>query len=385
MRITVKRLARDEKGQVMVLALILLVVGGLIIAPLMGFMSTGLIAGEVYERRMDELYAADAGVEDALWNIQLETDKVTGLTQCNPSTNYTITDVNGKKVGVNITLMTIMDNLPCDYRIVSTATGDGSGTEIDAYIIGTSKYGDYSGILNNVLTSQGEIDLQGANVTPEDGEHSPVEYYDDAWPPVGDLEEFYGENLTGGTYYYEDTEIDLDGVDMNLGPLYVGGKLDIVNTSNTPATVTLTGTIYVTGDTQIYGPTANEPLKLTLDLNDQTIFVASNTTGAHNALEIQKCNIIGPGIIVAIGDIYFAPKAEAGMTDPIFIMSVSGETLVQPGGDFYGSIAGSVEVDLQPGTTLNYPEDEGWYDGLNFLVGVQELIYSIYSWDISQQ
>ena len=69
MRITVKRLIRDEKGQVMILALILLVVGGLIIAPLMGFMSTGLIAGEVYERRMDELYAGDAGVEDALYNI----------------------------------------------------------------------------------------------------------------------------------------------------------------------------------------------------------------------------------------------------------------------------------------------------------------------------
>jgi len=55
---------------VFVLALILLVVGGLIIAPLMGFMSTGLIVGQVFEKKMDGLYAADAGVEDAMWKIK---------------------------------------------------------------------------------------------------------------------------------------------------------------------------------------------------------------------------------------------------------------------------------------------------------------------------
>ena len=380
MKIAVGGLIRDEKGAAMVLALILLVVGGLIIAPLMGFMSTGLIAGEVYERRMDEVYAADAGVEDALWNIQLETDKVTGLTQCNQSTNYTITDVNGKKVGVNITLMTIWDGLPCDYRVESRATGDGSGTQIDAYIIGTSKYGDYSGILNNVLTSQGEITLQpGTNITPSEGVHAPVEYYSDAWPPLEELEAFYLEDVEGETPYPSGT-IDLAGVDRDLGPLYRDGELEITNSNNTPATLTLTGTIYITGDTLI------KPNKeMTLDLNGNTIFVASNTTGQPALWIGGQCTIEGPGIIIAIGDIYFEPNIEAGMTDPIFIMSISGETLLQPGGDFYGSIAGSVEVQLQPGTSLNYPEDEGWYDGLNFLVGVQELIYSIYSWDISQQ
>ena len=381
MKVVLKRLVRDEKGAALVLTLVLLLIGGLIMAPLLGFMGTGIIAGEVHEKRMDELYAADAGVEDAMWNIQLKTDKVAGLTQCNQSTNYTITGVNGKTVDVTITLMTIVDDVPCDYRVVSTATSDDSATEIEAYIVGESKYDDYSDILENVLTSQDEINLKpGTNITPLEGEHSPAEYYGDIWPALEELKEFYAGNVTGGTHYYEDTEIDLDGVDMDLGPLYVDGELDIVNSSDTPATVTLTGTIYVTGDTQIYGPTANEPLKLTLDLNGQTIFVASNTTGAHNALEIQKCNIIGTGIIIAIGDIYFAPKTEAGMTDPIFIMSVLGETLVQPNGDFYGSIAGSVEVDLQPNTSLNYPDDEGWYGDLNFLIGVQELVHTIASW-----
>ena len=375
MKGAVKRLIRDEKGAALVLTLVLLLIGGLIIAPLLGFMGTGIIAGEVHEKRMDELYAADAGVEDAVWNIQLKTDKVQGLTQCSQSTNYIITGVNDKTVDVTITLMTVLDDLPCDYRIESTATGDGSGTQIEAYIAGESKYADYAGILENVLTSLGDITLQpGTNITPSEGEHSPAEYYGGIWPPVEDLEEFYAGNITGGTYYYEDTEIDLAGVDMDLGPLYVDGELDIVN-SSTPATLTLTGTIYITGDTLI-----SPNKEMILDLNGQTIFVASNTTG-QNALWIGgKCTIEGPGVIIAIGDIYFEPNIEAGMTDPIFIMSTSGQTLLQPGGDFYGCIAGSVEVQLQPGTTLNYPDDEGWYENLNFLVGIKELVYSIASW-----
>jgi hypothetical protein len=67
----------DETGQALVLVLILLIVGALIIAPLMANIGTGLIAGEVHEEKANELYAADAGVEDALW--QIKKDKLTEL------------------------------------------------------------------------------------------------------------------------------------------------------------------------------------------------------------------------------------------------------------------------------------------------------------------
>ncbi|MFO8003732.1 hypothetical protein, partial [Thioalkalivibrio sp.] len=117
-----------------------------------------------------------------------------------------------------------------------------------------------------------------------------------------------------------------------------------------------------------------------------TLFVSSSTNDPQKALWIGgKCTIEGPGVILAVGDIYFEPNIEAGMTEPIFIMSVEGTTTMQPGGDFYGSIAGSVELDLQPGTSVNYPEEEGWYDDLDFLIGVQQLVYSIDSWEVSQQ
>ena len=216
-----------------------------------------------------------------------------------------------------------------------------------------SVYGDYSDIMNHVITSQGEINLQlGTEVNPSEGEHAPVEYYGGPWPTAAELGEFYWEDVKDEMPYGSGT-IDLNGVNMNLGPLYRDGTLTIKNSSNTPATLTLTGTIYITGDTLI-GTTGKD---MTLDLNGQTIFVASNSSAPQKALELGgKCSIIRPGAIIAIGDIYFQPSIPPGMTDPIFVMSVSGETLLQPGGDFYGAVAGSVEVGLQPGASLNYPE-----------------------------
>lgn len=69
-RTTAKKVARGEDGKVLILALVLLVVGAFILAPLLGLMSTGLVAGQIYEKKTAELYSADAGVEDALWKIR---------------------------------------------------------------------------------------------------------------------------------------------------------------------------------------------------------------------------------------------------------------------------------------------------------------------------
>ena len=69
MKTIMKRAIRGQKGQVLTLVLILLVLGGLILAPLLGLMTTGLMSGQVYENKMYEYYAADAGIEDALWRL----------------------------------------------------------------------------------------------------------------------------------------------------------------------------------------------------------------------------------------------------------------------------------------------------------------------------
>jgi hypothetical protein len=382
MKIVVKNILKNETGAALAMALILLLIGGLMTAPLLSYMGSGLIAGEVHEARTAELYAVDAGVEDAVWKIQ----NGDGYLPCSPG----ITDINGKNVDITITSVALyqgITNLTGTYRVESTTTGSGSGSQIEAYIEGVNIYGDYGEILGNVLTSQEEIELKpGTEVNPSEGEHSPVEYYGAPWPTAEELNNFYLDDVEDGTHYYTDTVIDLAGIDMELGPLYVEGELTIHNSSLTPATLTVTGTIYSTEETLIcYGTSQNKDM--TLDLDGQTIFVASNSTGSgQEALKIgDKCTLVGSGSIIAIGDIYFKPNTEAGVTDPVFVFSVDGTTSVQPNGDFYGSIAGSVEIELQPGTSINYPETEAWVDGINFLVGVKKLAYSIDSWEVNQQ
>jgi hypothetical protein len=381
MRIVMSRLIKNESGQAMILAVILLLVSGLVVSSLLSYMGTGLVAGRAYETRAVELYAADAGVEDAVWKIQ--NPREAGYLPCSPGSPprlYNITDVNGKGVQVTIQSVYAVENMTFIYRVLSTATGSGSGTEIEAYVDGVNKYGDYAGLLGQVLTSQSEIVLKpGTEVYPSEGEHSPMDYYGDPWPTAEELTEFYLDDVAGEESYGSD--IMILNSNTELGPLYRDGELEIKSNAD-GITVTLNGTICITGDTLI-GATGKEFI---LDLNDCTIFVASNSSDPQKALWIGgKCTIVGSGVIIAIGDMYFEPNTEAGVTDPIFVMSVLGTSHVQPGGDFYGSIAGSVEIDLYPGTSINYPtEEEGWYDNLNFLTGVKKLAYSITSWEVSQ-
>jgi len=308
----------------------------------------------------------------------------TPCNQASPPRVYSITDVNGKSVDVTITSEISVNNITFTYLVLSTATGDGSGTQIEAYIGAFNKYGDYGDLLGQVITSQNEIDFSPHwedYVEPSEGEHAPVEYYSDPWPTAEELIDFYLDEVEDVEPYGSDT-IDLNGVDQDLGPFYRNGELEIYNSSSTNVTLTLTGTVYITGDTVI-GSTNKG---FTLDLNNQTIFVASNSSNPQKALWIGgKCTIRGPGVVIAVGDIYFEPNMDAGVSDPIFVFSVSGITNVQPGGDFYGAIAGSVEVDLQPGTSVNYPTEGGWYDDLNFLIGIKKLDYRIDSWEVIQQ
>jgi len=113
-----KRLARDEKGQALLTTLLFLIVGLLVLTPTLRFMGTGMISGRVYEQQIDKIYAADAGVEDALWHIRYDhLDEVLGETydEYNYSTDYAYPYnllVNGKNVTVTIQNVWIPEGIP---------------------------------------------------------------------------------------------------------------------------------------------------------------------------------------------------------------------------------------------------------------------------------
>ena len=109
---------KGERGYVYILVLVFLLIGALMIPVLLGYMGTGLTSGQIFERRTNELYAADAGVDDAIW--QITSGKVSELS--NPVvydpydyTNewpYVLTDeLNDQTVSVTVSNNWIPTNL----------------------------------------------------------------------------------------------------------------------------------------------------------------------------------------------------------------------------------------------------------------------------------
>jgi len=391
MKAIVRRLIKEEGGQALLLAVILLLVAGLVVASLLSFMGTGLRLNPVYEGRVAELYAADAGVEDAMWKIQR--GNVTACAADPTQPPYTIS-VNDR----NVTVYIEYDLSVSMYKITSVAaTIDGgntaaidSATRVQAYAAADTEYVDYSGILDNVITSPCDYTLGGPTQVdpPEEEDHGPEANYDGDWPTAEILSAIYLEDVE--EYPYAFSTLDVKDYTGGIGPLYRTGTLDIENTGTADLTVQLSGTVYVTDDTLI-GMTGKA---FTLDLNGHTIFVESDSGAAPEddpcnptneyALKIgTKCTLTGSGCIIAVGSIEFKPNLAFTEGDFVFVLSISGKTYMQPSGDFYGSLAGSAEVYIQNAEAHWFvsPFIEG---GLNFpYMAVVNQLYSIASWEVT--
>jgi len=125
------KVIKGERGQALPIVLILLVFGGLIIAPCLSYATTSLNSGQVIEKSLNGLYAADVGIEDALWKLRN-----------NPPTSYPysyqLPSVNGLSVTV------LMEEITMLYGILVGSPGvhsdwlqvDGSMTyneDLDVY------------------------------------------------------------------------------------------------------------------------------------------------------------------------------------------------------------------------------------------------------------
>jgi hypothetical protein len=62
----------EQRGYVYILVLIFLLLGALMIPPLLEFMGTGVLSGPIFEQETEELYACDAGIDDAIWQIKYD-------------------------------------------------------------------------------------------------------------------------------------------------------------------------------------------------------------------------------------------------------------------------------------------------------------------------
>jgi len=93
-----------------------------------------------------------------------------------------------------------------------------------------------------------------------------------------------------------------------------------------------------------------------IKLNGATIYAEGNITLQPGT------DIYGPGCIIAAGDIDFQPNLVTGEEGFILLMSIAGEVKFQPGNDFYGCVAGDVDVSLQPEAGLYAAEPDPGLD-----------------------
>jgi hypothetical protein len=193
-----------------------------------------------------------------------------------------------------------------------------------------------------------------------------------SWPPADVFVEFYkdcledeGVDPDDPLQYFPYDTIDLKYWGTTLGPLFRNGNLTIKNTASTPDSVNITGTIYVTGNLVVQ--------------QTCTIVLEQHNMFAEGMIQLNPGSVIeGSGCIVAVGNVDFQPNIPSGSDDFVFLMSIAGTVKLQPGNDFYGSVAGNVDVYLQPSVSLNWWDGGG---GLNFPGGggVVALTYTIYN------
>jgi len=74
-----REIIKGESGQALPIVLILLALGGLLLAPALGYAATTLKVDQIHEQKMAELYAADAGIEDVLHKIVTDDPSLEGL------------------------------------------------------------------------------------------------------------------------------------------------------------------------------------------------------------------------------------------------------------------------------------------------------------------
>ena len=369
MRTMTKEVLRDESGKILILVLVLLVVGGLLLTPLLGLMSTGLASGQVYEKKAAELYAADAGVEEAIWYIrQGMTPDVGDEVLLSELICQELSSDGANYKTVEVMLFTKSEGVAGGtYKVTSKATTPGQGsTTIEVWL-------DYMPeFWNNAITTPASIYLPENVVVDGDtagtvtypalqarGEVTGQEkapWNPEAWP--FNLDVAYWRNfylnpplpVISSTCTYV---VDVAG-EQSLGPWeFTGCDVEIKNTSNSAGIEgELQGTLYVSGDDKRLTIGGNHDF--VLDLNYQTIFVEGEVSGQGHSQKKYALSILsnvtlkGSGIIIAVGDILFKPNFHAGSSDDfVFVMSLEGSIDSQPNALFYGSMAALDGVHIQ--------------------------------------
>jgi len=373
MKKTLDGLLREQKGQVLPIALAMLAIGSLIVVPLLNLIETVLKSGIHEESRMYEHYAADAGISDGLLQMIVNNPSLPAISG---NWSYDIVDTNTRAVAVDIFRID-----QTTWTIASTATSvSGNSTTLSSRV-------EEQTCAPNAITSASVTIVSGATINGDvhfdstigtltqegtiNGEiiDRPIEF-----PTIAEVEAFYGDATQGAPEYEGDMNLSLGtetiGDPYSLGPIRVLGNLDIQ--ANSEGAVRLDGIVYVEGDLSI-------GQNVRVYLNDHTLFAA----GAVGVTISSGASPYGSGCIVARGSITVSSNTQHA--DYILVWSLMGDVDLAISGGYRGNVyCGEStipgELFLQTGTTITWVEPPAI-----LLPPVSDTVFRIVGWESSGQ
>lgn len=243
-----KRILKNELGQVLPMALVMLVLGGLLVVPTLHFMTTNLNANRQVDQSNLRLYAADAGVEQVLWNIQYnqydpqENPDGKTLPEDGEQWDPILITVNDREVEA-----VLSKEADQPYKITSTApSADGHSTTVECLFEGGA---DLSWFFDSAVTSATDVEIGSKTVVTGDivygddldnkgtidGDTLQDPNLADNWPSASYLTSYY---------YNQVKDLDADGL------RYPSGEITINGTRQNP---TIIPRLYRQGDLLLKG------------------------------------------------------------------------------------------------------------------------------------
>ena len=105
-----------EKGQALVITLILVAFGTLVITPFLGNAGSNMIGSRAYGQAINEQYSGDAGVEHAIWDLAYD-DLADNLTSPGDNVSYSL----GEAINGIVPDITVVKTDNTTYEITSVA------------------------------------------------------------------------------------------------------------------------------------------------------------------------------------------------------------------------------------------------------------------------
>jgi hypothetical protein len=161
---------RKEAGQALPMALILVFLGAAVIIPTLYFTTTNIKSTQVIDQKTLEAYAADAGINDALWHLQaderlalLPPADVNGQVAYNFKTTLNRDEVNKKDVTVTMDRVWVLDGLP-NVPDMAEANGINNGN-LQYAVMGSLNNDNHANYIADISTNEtGTINLNHIGV-----------------------------------------------------------------------------------------------------------------------------------------------------------------------------------------------------------------------------